>query len=40
MLSSLILLQCFREPRQKDPHSQCAATFDEGHGFEDRLQWR
>jgi hypothetical protein len=28
--SSLILLQCFREPPQREPHSQCSATFDKG----------
>jgi hypothetical protein len=39
-VSSLILLQCFREPRQKHPHSQCPATFDEGPSIEECLQRR
>jgi hypothetical protein len=38
--SSLILLQCFREPRQREPHSQCPATFDEGPSIEECLQRR
>jgi hypothetical protein len=39
-ISSLTLLQCFREPRQRDPHSQCPATFDEGPCIEECLQRR
>jgi hypothetical protein len=38
--SSLILLQCFREPRQREPHSQCPTTFDEGPYIEECLQRR
>jgi hypothetical protein len=38
--TSLILLQCFREPRQRHPYSQCPATFDEGPSIEECLQRR